>query len=112
MFSAGRMLEFEATVIRAKTIKIYVEILANKNKRIDCRRMPITYINFSLLNDSEVSIGIYNLNGERIVSLANEMYNSGHHNIVWNANAQSTGIYFVKMIAGEFITTQKLMLIK
>ena len=73
---------------------------------------PITSINFTLLNDSEVSIEIYNLNGERVVYLANDIYSAGYHNIVWNANDQSTGIYFVKMISGEFMSTQKLMLIK
>jgi len=32
--------------------------------------------------------------------------------IEWNADAQGSGVYFVKMVAGEFLNTQKLMLIK
>jgi len=30
----------------------------------------------------------------------------------WNADANSSGVYFVKMIAGEYIRIQKLMLVK
>ena len=45
---------------------------------------------------------------------------AGYHNLTWNAGNQSSGIYFVKMIARssigevnrEFIQTQKLILAK
>jgi len=37
---------------------------------------------------------------------------AGYHSVVWNADAQASGVYFVKMVAGEFVNTQKLMLIK
>ena len=39
-------------------------------------------------------------------------YDAGYHHVIWNADAHSSGVYFVKMIAGEFISTQKLMLVK
>ncbi len=38
---------------------------------------------------------------------------AGYHSVVWNANnSNSSGVYFVKMIAEDFSTTQKIMLIK
>ena len=37
---------------------------------------------------------------------------AGYHSIVWNADRFSSGMYFVKMVAGEFVNTQKLMLVK
>jgi len=37
---------------------------------------------------------------------------AGYHSVLWNANAHASGVYFVKMIAGEFLQTQKLMLVK
>jgi len=37
---------------------------------------------------------------------------AGYYSVVWNADAQASGVYFVKMMAGEYISTQKLMLIK
>ena len=32
--------------------------------------------------------------------------------IEWNADAQASGVYFVKMVAGEYVNTQKIMLVK
>ena len=37
---------------------------------------------------------------------------AGYHSVEWNATTSASGVYFVKMIAGDFISTQKLMLIK
>ena len=37
---------------------------------------------------------------------------AGYHSITWNANDHVSGIYFVKMIAGDYIETKKIMLIK
>ena len=35
-----------------------------------------------------------------------------YHSVVWAADNYSSGLYFVKLVAGEFIKTQKLMLVK
>ena len=37
---------------------------------------------------------------------------AGYHSITWNADSDASGVYFVKMVAGEFVNTQKLMLVK
>ena len=37
---------------------------------------------------------------------------AGYHSVVWNADSHASGVYFVKMVAGEFVNTQKLMLVK
>jgi hypothetical protein len=37
---------------------------------------------------------------------------AGYHSVVWNADSYSSGVYFVKMVAGSFLKTQKLMLVK
>jgi hypothetical protein len=37
---------------------------------------------------------------------------AGYHSVVWNANSYGSGVYFVKMVAGEYASTQKLMLVK
>ena len=73
---------------------------------------PVTKINFTLSVDSEVSVQIYNMQGRLIETLASQNMHAGSHSLVWNADNQSSGIYFVKMIAGEDIDTQKLLLVK
>jgi hypothetical protein len=37
---------------------------------------------------------------------------AGYHSVDWNADSYASGVYFVKMVAGEYIHTQKLVLVK
>jgi len=37
---------------------------------------------------------------------------AGYHSVTWNADNHSSGVYFLKMIAGEIINTEKIMLVK
>ena len=62
--------------------------------------------------NSEVSLSIYNMQGREVSSLIDGNMEAGYHSVVWNANSMASGVYFVKMIAGDFISTQKLMLVK
>ena len=73
---------------------------------------PTTTLRFAIPVDSEVSISVYNLQGREVVSLVNGKMEAGYHTAVWNADVYSSGIYFVKLIAGEYLSTQKLMLVK
>ena len=73
---------------------------------------PTTTLSFAIPIDSEVFLSIYNLQGREVVSLVNGNMDAGYHSVVWNADSYSSGVYFVKMVAGEFVNTQKLMLVK
>lgn len=73
---------------------------------------PITNIDFIIPNDCHVDIKIYDIHGREIAILVSEQYTAGHHSTLWDAEEQSSGVYFVKMITEDFVNTQKLMLIK
>jgi hypothetical protein len=73
---------------------------------------PVTTLSFSIPIDSEVSLSIYNLQGREVATLVDANIDAGYHSVIWNANIQSSGVYFVKMISGDFVRSQKLMLIK
>ena len=73
---------------------------------------PVTTISFSLPTDLEVLIQVVNLHGRVVETLTNHNMNSGYHAIQWNADSHSSGLYFVKMVAGDYHQTQKLMLVK
>ena len=73
---------------------------------------PTTTLSFAIPVDSEVFLSVYNLQGREVVSLINGNMEAGYHSVVWNADSYSSGVYFVKMVAGEFVNTQKLMLVK
>ena len=73
---------------------------------------PVTTLSFAIPVNSEVFLSVYNLQGREVSTLISGYMDAGYHSVVWNADSHSSGVYFVKMIAGEFMNTQKLMLIK
>jgi hypothetical protein len=73
---------------------------------------PVTNLTFGLPVDSKVFIQIYNLQGQVVSTLLNDNMQAGYHSVVWNADNHSSGIYFVQMIAGDYIHNQKIMLVK
>ena len=52
------------------------------------------------------------MSGKQVESIVNEFQTPGYYSVSWNAENQPSGVYFVKMIAGEYVITQKLMLVK
>ena len=73
---------------------------------------PITTLSFSLPESQEVMLQVYNLQGRVIETLINSNMEAGYHTMQWNADNHASGVYFVKMIAGQYVNTQKLMLLK
>ena len=73
---------------------------------------PVTTISYLLPSRSEVLLIIYNLLGEEIVRLVDEIQPTGLHRIIWDASDVSSGIYFYKIQAGDFVQTKKMVLLK
>ena len=73
---------------------------------------PTTTLSFALPSEVKVILEIYDINGRLIKELQSGILESGYHSVVWNADAHSSGVYFLKMQAGSFQKIQKLMLVK
>ena len=73
---------------------------------------PITNINFTLPFESGITLEVYDMQGRIIEVLVSGDMKPGYHSVIWNADSHSSGVYFVKMVVGEYVNTQKLMLIK
>ena len=78
---------------------------------------PETTINYQLPADSEVELIIYNIKGQKVKTLVDELLQQGEHSIIWNGrdsncNRVGSGIYFYKLKAGDFQKVRKMMLIK
>lgn len=71
-----------------------------------------TTIVFTLENSSQVSIEVYNIVGQRVVTIHNEFLSSGEHSVVWQAQDQPSGIYFYLVTAGELSIAKKMSLIR
>ena len=78
---------------------------------------PTTTISYQLPEDSEVELKIYNIKGQKIKNLVNELLPAGAHSIIWNGrdsngNRVGSGIYFYKLKVGDFQKVRKMMLVK
>ena len=57
-------------------------------------------------------IKVYNLIGEEVIKLVNKTFVAGNHKIQFDASRLSGGVYFYRIIAGDFTDVKKLMLLK
>ena len=72
----------------------------------------ITNIEFSIPMDSYVTVKIYNLLGKEISTLVDDPLQTGFHNVNWDADQFSSGVYFIKLNTGDYTQSHKLMLLK
>jgi len=75
---------------------------------------PSTEIKFSIPQNSNVKLELFNMLGEKVATLINQEMTAGSHNYQLSiSNYQlSSGIYLYKLQSGNFVQTRKLMLIK
>ncbi len=73
---------------------------------------PVTTIRFSLPKNEFVSIRVYDITGREAAVLVNSQLNAGSHTVSFDAKNLSSGIYFYKMISGNYSEIRKMMLIK
>ena len=73
---------------------------------------PSTTIKFALPKSSKVRLSVYNLLGQEVAVVLNQNVNAGYHEITFNGSDLSSGVYFYKLVAGEFIRVKKMMLVK
>ncbi|MCB5251457.1 MAG: T9SS type A sorting domain-containing protein [Candidatus Cloacimonadaceae bacterium] len=78
---------------------------------------PSTQISFSLAAKGSFELCIYNLKGEKIKTLANEIKKAGNYSVAWTGLDESgrkvpSGIYFARLKAQNQCSSRKLILLK
>ena len=78
---------------------------------------PVTIIRFSLPRAEHVRLTVYNLLGRRVRSLVARRMIAGAHAVSWDGRGDSgealaSGIYFYRIVAGPFMDSRKMLLIK
>jgi len=71
-----------------------------------------TTFEYGLFEMGHVKINIYDLLGRTIETLIDDEMQAGHHQIIWDASNNSSGIYFYRMEAGDLKQTKKMILLK
>ncbi len=73
---------------------------------------PSTVIPFHIARQVPVQLEVFDLTGQKVAVLVNEPLPPGEYRIPFNANQLSNGIYFVRLKAGQFVQTRKIVLMK
>lgn len=73
---------------------------------------PSTNIPFTLGSASRVELNIYNLLGQKVATLTDDLYNAGSHTLKWNAQGFASGVYIYQLKANGTSQTKKLILLK
>ena len=78
---------------------------------------PITNIQFTIPVDSFVKLFIYDIHGKTVFKIINSELESGYYNVVWDGNNElgqkvASGIYFYRLQAKSFTSSQKMIFIK
>jgi len=73
---------------------------------------PTTSISFDVAVRSNVKPVIYDILGREVRTLLNESKAPGSYSVVLDASNLPSGVYFYKMIAGSFVQTRKLVVVK
>jgi hypothetical protein len=73
---------------------------------------PSTTIKYSIPRSSRVTIRVFDVLGNEIQTLVNEEKSAGTYELDWNAANLTSGVYYYQMIAGNHISTRKMILLK
>ena len=74
---------------------------------------PSTRIEFTLAEDSEVELAVYDLKGRLVERLIDKEMSAGKQTVDWDGQNVSSGIYFCRLEAdGKMISTKKMVLLK
>ncbi len=71
-----------------------------------------TTLQYSLPLDSHVVVEIYDVLGRSVGTILDEKMYAGYHQIEWNADDKSSGMYFYRIQAGKYSETKKMLLLK
>ena len=73
---------------------------------------PTTTIEFSIPTAGQVSLKVYNILGQQVMDVVNQEMTQGIHRVTLDASKLSSGVYFYRLKSGNFVSTQKMLLLK
>jgi len=73
---------------------------------------PSTQIEFAMPKESRVRLEVYNMLGQKIATLVDEVKTAGYHAVRFDATGLASGLYFYKLSTNEVSFLKKMMLLK
>lgn len=73
---------------------------------------PSTKIAYAIPKPDNVVLKIYDVLGREVATLVDEKKQPGEYTIVWNACDLASGVYFYRLVAGDFVQTRRMILMR
>jgi hypothetical protein len=73
---------------------------------------PTTMIKYNLPVTTTVKLVIYNILGQVVTTIVDGVQEAGYKSVEWSTNNFSSGVYFYKLTAGDYVETKKMLLIR
>ena len=73
---------------------------------------PNTTIKYSIPDDGFVKLKIYNLLGEEVISLVNNLQKAGRYEVVFDASRFASGVYYYRLETEKYTSIKKMILMK
>ncbi|KUG25452.1 hypothetical protein ASZ90_004728 [hydrocarbon metagenome] len=73
---------------------------------------PSTTIEYSIPSRNHVTLKVYDVLGKEVTTLVSDTKPSGNYQVSFDANNLSSGVYFYRIIAGNFQEVRKMILSK
>ena len=77
---------------------------------------PFTKIHFSVPlykgGEGDVSLKVFDILGREVATLVNEKLKSGTYEVEWNGSNYPSGVYFYRLVTGDYTSSKKMILIK
>lgn len=112
---ASGIVEFSAVGLEDQQIPLHFELSGNYPNPFN----PVTTIRFTVGNDNTqpVELTIYNLKGQQIRTLLNEILPAGNYQVDWNGEDNSerpvaSGVYLYQLQSGSNTSAKKMLLLK
>jgi len=73
---------------------------------------PVTMISYSTDKTSAIKLTVYNIKGELVTTLVDQVQSSGLHSVKFNAAGLNSGVYLYKLQSASKSITNKMILLK
>ena len=73
---------------------------------------PSTKISYSIANNNKVLLKVYNLRGQEIETLVDQLQTAGNHSVKWHPTNLSSGLYICRLQVGNLFLSKKIVLLR
>ena len=71
-----------------------------------------TLISYQLSNFQSIDVSIYDMTGQRVAFLDQGRRSAGYYDLTWDGAGVASGVYFVRLVAGDYVGARKVVLVR